>query len=74
MPSKLPQFQVDKLDSRATEIIEWMKIALEADNVYPVNPNLVTSGDDSTIFTIEGVQGRTGDWEWKIVDTVNNDS
>ena len=74
MPSKLPQFQVDKLDSRATEIIEWMKIALEADNVYPVNPNLVTSGDDSTIFTIEGVQGRTGDWEWKIVGTVNKDS
>ena len=51
-----------------------MKITLEDDNVYPVNPNLVTSGDDSTIFTIEGVQGRTGDWEWKIVDTVNNDS
>ena len=74
MPSNLPQFKVDKLDSRAIETIELTKIALEADNVYPVIPNLVTSCDDSTNFVIEGVQGGTGDWEWKIVDTVNTDS
>ena len=56
VPSNLPQFQVNKLDSRAIETIEWMKIALEADHVYPVNPNLVTSCDDSTILVIKGVQ------------------
>ena len=74
VPSKLKQFQLDKLDPQALETVEWMKTALEAESVHPVNPNLVTSCDDSTMFVIEGVKGGAGEWEWKIVDDVNNNS
>lgn len=74
VPAKLKTFQIDRLDQQTAETVERMKIALEAELVYPANPNLVTSCDDSTIFAIEGVQGGAGEWEWKIVDTTNNNS
>ena len=61
IPSKLKQFQIDKLHERALETVEWMKKALKAESVHPVNPNLVTSCDDSTIFAIEGIKGGAGD-------------
>ena len=42
MPSKLKQFQLDKLDPQALETMEWTKTALEAKLVHPVNSKLVT--------------------------------
>ena len=70
----LKKFQLDKLDPQATETVDWMKSALDAESVWAVNPNLIFSSDDTTLFAIEGVQGGGGEWEWKIIDATNNNS
>ena len=71
MPSKLKQFQLDKLDTQSPKTVELIKAALEAEFVHLVNPNLITPCDDSTIFAIEGIKGGAAEWEWKIINDVN---
>ena len=48
--------------------MDWMKDALNADQIYPVNPNLVFSTDDTTLFVFEGKKYSDDEWSWKIVD------
>lgn len=54
--------------------MDWMKEAMNAEQVYPVNPNLVVSTDDTTLFVFEGSKDNSDEWEWKIVDKSNGDS
>lgn len=58
----------DKLGEDAVETMEWMKEAMNADKIFPVNPNLVLSTDDTTLFVFEGSAEGNDDWEWKLVD------
>ena len=64
-----------KLSPAATETIEWVKEALNAEHIHPVNTNLLLSSDDSTLFVFEGATNKdSGDWEWKIIDRTQNES
>ncbi len=66
------------LSDDAKKTVEWVREAFGADEVHPVDPNLVLSTDDTTVFVFEGAQndGRIGigigigigKWEWKICD------
>lgn len=44
--------------------------AVEAALLNTVNPNLVLSTDDTTLFVFEGTSkdGKSDDWDWKLVD------
>ena len=70
------QFNTDKLNSDALlETIEVMKEALDAEDVYPVDPNLVLSTDDTVVFVVEGANNKThDDGAWKLIDTMNGAS
>ena len=51
-----------------------VKNALQAENVYPANPNLILSTDDTTLFVFEGKatgKGREDSWDWKLIDNTN---
>ena len=50
------------------------KEAFGADEIYPVNPNLVLSTDDTTVFVFEGTPRGSSDWQWKIFDKANRNS
>jgi hypothetical protein len=66
---------MEKLSFDAKETIEMIKEAYGADDIYPVNPNLILSTDDTTLFVFEGAKdSKEDDWEWKLVDTTNGDS
>ena len=58
----------------AQETIDWVKEAYGADGIHPVDPNLVLSTDNTTLFVFEGAAGGSDDWEWKIIDKTNGDS
>ena len=73
-PRSLAKFQPDKLSGQAQETMDWMKEALGANQLYPVNPNLTLSTDDTTLFAFEGVKNSEGEWEWKIVDETNGNA
>ena len=66
-PSNLSKFCPDKLKSNAVETLDWMRKALDATSIYPVNPNLLFSTDDTVFFTFEGRKNSDGQWEWKLV-------
>ncbi len=69
------KFRSEKLSKQAKETLDCMKEALDADEIYPVNPNLVLSTDDMTLFSFQGTKNGSSDkWEWKIIDTSNGDS
>ena len=53
-PRSLAKFQPDKLGDQAQETMDWMKKALDANQLYPVNPNLTLSTDDTTLFALKG--------------------
>ena len=74
VPTKLKNYKYDNLNRDARESVDWMKSALQATEIYPVNPNLVMSTDDSTMFAMEGVTNDAGDWDWKIVPTYGDSS
>ena len=67
IPRSLKKYRPDKLDAGAVETMDWMKTALAANSIYPVNPNLVLSTDDTTLFAFEGTANSEGGWDWKIV-------
>ena len=66
-------YKPEELRADAKETIEWMKTAMNAKEIFPVNPNLVLSTDDTSLFVFEGKQ-TSGDWEWKIIDKTNGNS
>lgn len=76
---KMPQsiakkFKGDRMNKCAKETMQWMKEAFDGDEVYPVDPNLVLSTDDTTLFAFEGAADGEGDWSWKLIDRTNGDS
>ena len=44
------------------------------DQLYPVNPNLVLSTDDTTVFVFKGAADDKEDWEWELMDKTNGGS
>ena len=65
------KFAVENLAPSTRETLAMVKKALKAENVYPANPNLVLSSDDTTLFTFEGKstgKGGEEEWEWKLLD------
>ena len=74
VPRLLSKFRAENPDKDALMTTDSMKEALCAKEVYPVNPNLVLSTDNITLFVFEGANNSTDDWEWKIVDESNGNS
>ena len=68
VPRSLSKFCPENLGKDALQTTDWMKEALCAKEIYLVNPNLVLSTDNTTLFVFEGANNDTDDWEWKIVD------
>ena len=73
-PTKLKEYKYDKLGKHTKQTAEWMKRALDANEIYPANPNLayyplnlVMPTNNTVLFAIEGARYGTGDWEWKIL-------
>ena len=73
-PQSLSNFKPWRLSGQARETMDWMKDALDADQIYPVNPNLVFSTDDTTLFLFEGKKDSDDEWSWKIIDEANGDA
>mmetsp|Transcript_24743 Transcript_24743/g.53376 ORF Transcript_24743/g.53376 Transcript_24743/m.53376 type:complete len:130 (+) Transcript_24743:1024-1413(+) len=73
-PRNLAYYKPQRLSDDAQETIEWVKEAYSTDELYPVDPNLILSTDDTTLFVLEGAADGSGDWEWKIIDRTNGDS
>ena len=48
------KWKPNELSGYAKETMEWMKKAMNADKIFPVDPNLVLSTDDTTLFVFEG--------------------
>ena len=46
------------------ETVEMVKQAFGSDEIYPANPNLVLSTDNTTLFVFEGTSVEGGDEEW----------
>ena len=64
------KYNHSNLSDNAKQTIEWVKEAYGVDEIHPVDPNLLLSTDDTTLFVFEGTQndGCKDDWEWKLVD------
>jgi len=74
-PKNLGKFNPDDLSQPAKETIEWVKEAFNTDEIHPIDPNLLLSTDDTTLFVFEGTSGDSEDhWDWKILDKSNCDS
>ena len=73
-PKNLAHLKPHKLSASALETIEWVKEAYGSEEIHPVDPNLILSTDDTTLFVFEGAADGRGDWEWKIIDKTNGDS
>ena len=74
-PSWMGDVRFDKLSASTLETIDMVKQAYGTDNVYPVNPNLALSTDDTIIFAFEGtIRNPEEDWDWKIIDKDNSNS
>ena len=75
-PAWISDLSLDKLSASTKETIEMVKVAFRAEEVYPANPNLVLSTDDTTLFVFEGksVDGGDEEWAWKIIDSDNSNS
>lgn len=67
-------YNPDNLGTDALETMEWMKKVMNADKIFPVNPNLVLSTDDTSLFVFEGQSNNNNDWDWKIIDKTNGNS
>ena len=46
----------DLWSKSAKETTEWVKEAFEEKEMYPVDPNLILSTDDTTLFALKGVK------------------
>ena len=57
--------RLHRLSFDVKQTMECVKEAYDAEQLYPVNPNLVLSIDDTTLFVFEGSAGGKEDWEWE---------
>jgi len=67
------KFRPDRLSPSARETMDWVKLAWGEDEIYPVDPNLLLSTDDTVLFVFQGCKNAKDDWEWKIIDSTNGD-
>ena len=70
----MDNINTDKISASTKETIKMVKEAFGADEIYPANPNLVLSTDDTTLFVFEGTSEGSEDWGWKIIDKTNSNS
>ena len=58
------------------DTLQMVRQAIETEEIYPENPNLVLSTDDTTLFVFEGKVSGTDkeDWDWKMIDMTTNSS
>ena len=54
-------FDPNKLSDAAKETIEWVKTTHGTEWIYPLDPNLVLSTDDTTLFVFEGTSDISDD-------------
>ena len=75
-PSWMSDIDMANLSIPVMDTINMVKKAFGVDDIYPANPNLVLSSDDTTIFAFEGksIEGGDGDWEWKLIDAGDSNS
>ena len=62
-----PYYNESKLSKEALDTMSTAAEACGADHIYPVNPNLVLSTDDTTVFAFSGTSEDGNDWEWKFL-------
>ncbi|KAL7536826.1 LOW QUALITY PROTEIN: hypothetical protein ACHAXR_007426 [Thalassiosira sp. AJA248-18] len=74
VPPSLAKFRPDKLTASSKESMDWVREALNSKDIYPVNPNLVLSTDDTTLFVFDGANNESDDWAWKLIDSTNGNS
>ena len=59
-------FNQDNLSSSIKETMAWVKEAMGVDEIYPNNPNLTTSADDTTLLLLKvwqmEVESGSGNW------------
>jgi len=68
------KLQEQHLSNNAKETIEWVKEACSAEQLHPVNPNLILFTDDTTLFVFEGAVGGKGYWHWKLIGQINGNA
>ena len=62
------EFDPKELSRSGKETMEWMKAAYGEDEIWPVDPNLVLSTNDTMLFVFEGSSNKNNDWGWKLID------
>ena len=73
-PPWLSGVDMDKLLVSMNDTVEMTKTAFDAEEVYPIHPNLDLSTDDTTSFAFEGrsVEDGNEEWDWKLIDQGGN--
>ena len=62
-PSWMSRVRFEKLSDSTLQTIEMVKHATGLDTIYPANPNLILSNDDTTLFVFEEKSVENGDKE-----------
>ena len=70
----MDNINTDKISASTKETTKMVKETFGADEIYPANPNLVLSTDDTPLFVFEDTSGGSEDWELKIIDKTNSKS
>jgi len=75
-PAWMGDVNMDERSPSTLRTIEMITKVLGCESVYPVNPNLVLSTDDTTLFVFEGTTKENGEeeWDWKLIEVGNNSS
>ena len=63
-PQNLKKMKPALFSSATKETIDWVKTTYGTEWIYPVDPNLVLSTDDTTLFVFEGTTGHEEEWGW----------
>ena len=64
-PAWMGGINYDCLSSSTKKTFKMVREAFRTDEIYPANPNLVLSTDDTTLFVFEGKARDTGEEEWE---------
>ena len=76
-PSWMRNIDMTSLPFSVKKTLDMVKGVFGTDEFCPVNPSLVLSTDDSSLFVFEGtsrdVSGEEK-WEWKLIDVSNNNA
>lgn len=60
------KYDPSHLSQNAVETLEMVSDAYGVDSVYPVDPNLVISVDDTTVFACNAINDGSN-WDWKFL-------